>query len=61
MGKICRRLAQSRLNPVRERVYIKKFDIDATFAADIIPRGCEVRQAWQSRLGVLNAKYQKGA
>jgi hypothetical protein len=29
--------------------YGEDFDIDAILAIDIIPRGCEVRQAWQSR------------
>ena len=35
---------------------VEKTDIDASFATDIIPRGCEVRQAWQNRWSVPNAK-----
>ena len=38
-----------------------KFDIDAIFRTDIIPRGCEVRQAWQTRISVPNAKGSESA
>jgi hypothetical protein len=33
------------------------FNIDASLAADIIPRGWKVRQAWQSRLSVPNRSF----
>ena len=38
-----------------------EFDIDVIFRTDIIPRGCEVRQAWQNRLSVPNAKGSESA
>jgi hypothetical protein len=36
----------------------EKFNIDANFATDIIPRGWEVRQARQTRLSVSNKQVQ---
>jgi hypothetical protein len=39
--------------------YVAEFDIDANLHPDIIPRGCEVRQARQSCLCVPNAKGEK--
>ena len=42
-------------------ICVQDFDIDANFRTDIIPRGCEVRQAWQTRLSVPNTKGSESA
>jgi hypothetical protein len=48
-GEISGRFPLRDVKALSAKTYGKKFDIDAIFATDIIPRGCEVRQSRQSR------------
>jgi hypothetical protein len=57
-GKICGQIAYCDTSLLLANTCVDNFNIDAIFAADIIPRGWEVRQAWQSRLSVPDTKVQ---
>ncbi len=57
-GKFCGHFAFYAASTVLTKGYVLDFNIDASLTADIIPRGWEVRQAWQTRLSVSNKQVQ---